>query len=48
MVALLAAIPLLGLALIALFRPYDLLRWTPTGKAWRWYRQPLRRQEFFG
>jgi hypothetical protein len=38
-VALVAAVPLLGLALIVLLQPYDLLRWTPTGKAWRWYRR---------
>ncbi len=48
MVALLAAIPLLGLALIALFRPYDLLRWTPTGKAWRWYRHRCAARVFRG
>ena len=38
-VALTAALPLLCLVLIVLFQPYDLLRWTPTGKAWRWYRR---------
>jgi hypothetical protein len=38
-VALTAALPLLCLALIVLLQPYDLLRWTPTGKAWRWYRR---------
>jgi hypothetical protein len=32
------AIPLLGLAIVLLIRPADLLRWTPTGKAWNWYR----------
>ncbi len=37
--AALAIIPLLGLALLVLFGPYDLLRWTPTGKAWNWYRK---------
>jgi len=36
---LLAALPLACLALIVALRPYDLLRWTPTGKAWDWYRQ---------
>lgn len=33
-----AAVPLIGLAIIAIFLPYDLLRWAPTGKAWHWYR----------
>jgi hypothetical protein len=33
------ALPLIGLLLIVLVRPYDLLRWTPTGKAWHWYRR---------
>jgi hypothetical protein len=47
-VALLAVIPLLGLAMIALFRPYDLLRWTPTGKAWRWYRHRCAARVFRG
>jgi hypothetical protein len=35
---LLAAVPFLGFGLILLLRPSDLLRWTPTGKAWTWYR----------
>jgi hypothetical protein len=39
LMALIAGVPLLGLALIVVFRPYDLLRWTPTGKAWHWYRR---------
>lgn len=47
-VALLAAVPLIGLAMIALFRPYDLLRWTPTGKAWRWYRHRCAARVFRG
>ncbi|HEY1731101.1 MAG TPA: toll/interleukin-1 receptor domain-containing protein [Terriglobales bacterium] len=47
-VALLAVIPLLGLGMIALFRPYDLLRWTPTGKAWRWYRHRCAARVFRG
>ena len=34
----LAAIPLAGLAVLVLFRPGDLLRWTPTGTAWPVYR----------
>jgi hypothetical protein len=34
-----AAVPLIGLAFIAIFLPYDLLRWAPTGKAWHWYRR---------
>ncbi len=38
MIAMIAAVPLIGLAIIALFLPYDLLRWAPTGKAWQWYR----------
>jgi len=37
-VAVTAAMPLLCLVVIVIFQPYDLLRWTPTGKAWRWYR----------
>ncbi len=36
---LITALPLIGLLLILLVRPYDLLRWTPTGKAWHWYRR---------
>jgi hypothetical protein len=32
------AIPLSGLAIVLLIRPEDLLRWTPTGTAWDWYR----------
>ncbi len=47
-VAFLAAVPLLGLGMIALFRPYDLLRWTPTGKAWRWYRHRCTARVFRG
>lgn len=35
----LAALPLLCVALIVVLRPDDLLRWTPTGKAWNWYRR---------
>lgn len=35
---LLAAVPLSGIAIVLLVRPEDLLRWTPTGKAWNWYR----------
>lgn len=36
---LLAALPVTGLAVIVLLQPYDLLRWAPTGSAWRWYRR---------
>jgi hypothetical protein len=36
--SLLGAVPLAGLAIVLLIRPEDLLRWTPTGKAWNWYR----------
>jgi hypothetical protein len=32
------AIPLSGLVIVLLIRPEDLLRWTPTGMAWNWYR----------
>jgi TIR domain len=34
----LAAVPLTGIAIVLLVRPEDLLRWTPTGRAWNWYR----------
>jgi hypothetical protein len=34
----LIAIPLCGLLVLFLFRPEDLLRWTPTGTAWPVYR----------
>jgi hypothetical protein len=34
----LMATPLLGLLALVLIRPEDLLRWTPTGKAWATYR----------
>jgi len=34
----LAAVPLSGIAIVLLARPEDLLRWTPTGRAWSWYR----------
>ncbi len=47
-VILLAALPLIGLAIIALLRPYDLLRWAPTGKAWRWYRHRCAARVFRG
>ena len=36
--ALLGAVPLLGLAVLLLMRPEDLLRWSPTGKVWDRYR----------
>ena len=36
--AVLAFLPLLGLAILAFVRPEDLLRWSPTGKAWSRYR----------
>jgi hypothetical protein len=35
---LLAAVPLAGIAIVLLIHPEDLLRWTPTGRAWNWYR----------
>ncbi len=31
-------VPIAGLAILVLVRPEDLLRWTPTGKAWASYR----------
>jgi hypothetical protein len=34
-----ASLTVLGFATILLVQPEDLLRWTPTGKAWGWYRQ---------
>lgn len=34
----LAALPFLALMSIVVLRPADLLRWTPTGKVWPWYR----------
>ena len=34
-----AAVPLPVSRSSVLFQPYDLLRWTPTGKAWKWYRR---------
>jgi TIR domain len=36
--ALLCAVPLVGLISLLFIRPEDLLRWTPTGKAWTAYR----------
>jgi len=35
---LLASTPFVGLILLLIIRPADLLRWTPTGRAWDWYR----------
>ena len=34
----LVAVPMAGLGILLLARPGDLLRWTPTGKAWATYR----------
>jgi len=34
-----AALTLIGVGSILLIQPEDLLRWTPTGKAWGWYRR---------
>ena len=34
-----AVFSLAGLAIFIVKRPDDLLRWTPTGAAWNWYRQ---------
>jgi hypothetical protein len=34
-----SAVTLAGIAIVFLVRPDDLLRWTPTGKAWGFYRQ---------
>jgi hypothetical protein len=34
----LVAVPVAGLVVLLLLRPEDLLRWTPTGKAWARYR----------
>jgi hypothetical protein len=36
--ALIGAVPLVGLAILLLTRPEDLLRWSPTGKVWGRYR----------
>ena len=38
-IELLGALPLLGLFIVLVIRPEELLRWTPTGRAWGWYRQ---------
>ncbi len=45
---LVAALPLAGLAVIVLLQPYDLLRWAPTGSAWRWYRRRCATRVFPG
>ena len=37
-VELLGALPLLGLFILLVVQPEELLRWTPTGRAWGWYR----------
>ncbi len=37
--AALCAIPLAGLAMLLIARPAALLHWSPTGKAWEWYRE---------
>jgi hypothetical protein len=37
--AILAAIPLAALAVLVWARPVALLHWSPTGKAWNWYRE---------
>ena len=34
-----SALTLIGVGSILLVQPEDLLRWTPTGKAWGWYRR---------
>ena len=34
-----AAFSLAGLVILLVVRPDDLLRWTPTGAAWNWYRR---------
>ena len=34
-----SAVTLAGIAIVLLLRPDDLLRWTPTGKAWGFYRE---------
>ena len=34
-----SALTLFGVGAILLVQPEDLLRWTPTGKAWGWYRR---------
>jgi len=31
--------PLLGLLIVLVVQPEELLRWTPTGRAWGWYRE---------
>jgi hypothetical protein len=35
---LLGALPLAGLFVVLIIQPEELLRWTPTGRAWSWYR----------
>jgi hypothetical protein len=35
---LIGALPLIGLGILLIIQPEDLLRWTPTGKAWGWFR----------
>jgi TIR domain len=35
----LGAIPLAGLAVLLVARPVALLHWSPTGRAWNWYRE---------
>jgi hypothetical protein len=37
--ALVGGLPLATLVSFVVFHPEDLLRWTPTGKAWDWYRR---------
>lgn len=38
-IELLGALPLLGLFIVLVVQPEELLRWTPTGRAWGWYRE---------
>lgn len=38
-IELLGALPLLGLLIVLVVQPEELLRWTPTGRAWGWYRE---------
>jgi len=37
--AALCAVPIVGLVILLFLRPLALLHWSPTGKAWNWYRE---------
>jgi hypothetical protein len=44
--ALVGLLPLAALLYLALGKSKDLLRWTPTGRAWEWYRNPMPNQRY--